>query len=387
MLNSDSFVSFYDVPEQMLAEDIVPAVPGVKGIFLRGADYRGDKSYFFAWYGFPENYLPDGSVPAIVLVHGVKGTAYSYWVKEWNKRGYAAIAMDISGGCPGCRNGEMPLEMTVHKHRYTQAPHSDTLSSLPDIPFKEQWPYRAVAAIISSHSFLRSLPGVDSKRIGICGISLGGFSTLLSIGFDNRFRFAMPIYGCGGSEDKLIHNAKISNVPEDMQHWKELWSPLNYIEKSEIPILLLNGTRDFVFDSRSWELTASKLKNPYRSMKIDFPHGQSSGSKAPELPYFADCILTGRQWPSFSAPKINNDAMQVKLFNSPAKITNVSLVYTRASGYWSDVLYRAIDAKLDDNVICSSLPRHWQAAYFMIEDENGCVYSSKICFRDQIQSF
>jgi dipeptidyl aminopeptidase/acylaminoacyl peptidase len=44
-----------------------------------------------------------------------------------------------------------------------------------DEPIKDQWPYHAVSAVILSHNFLRSLPQIDKKKIGITGISWGGY--------------------------------------------------------------------------------------------------------------------------------------------------------------------------------------------------------------------
>ena len=40
------------------------------------------------------------------LVHGGGGTAFADWVKLWNSRGYAAIAMDNCGSIPSRGSGE-----------------------------------------------------------------------------------------------------------------------------------------------------------------------------------------------------------------------------------------------------------------------------------------
>ena len=66
---------------------------GVKAIFYRGAPWQGKETRVFAWYGAPENASPENPVPAVVLIHGGGGTALADWVRLWNKKGYAAIAM------------------------------------------------------------------------------------------------------------------------------------------------------------------------------------------------------------------------------------------------------------------------------------------------------
>ena len=62
---------------------------------------------------------------------------------------------------------------------------------------KDQWTYHAVAAVIRGHSLLRSFPEVDAEQIGVTGVSWGGYLTCIVDGVDSRFKFAVPVYGCG----------------------------------------------------------------------------------------------------------------------------------------------------------------------------------------------
>ena len=72
---------------------------GVKALWYKGAPYQGKQTKIFAYMGFPT--MKKGEkVPAVVLVHGGGGHAYAHWVKLWNDRGYAAIAMDTTGFYP-----------------------------------------------------------------------------------------------------------------------------------------------------------------------------------------------------------------------------------------------------------------------------------------------
>ena len=41
---------------------------------------------------------------------------------------------------------------------------------------------------------LRAQPDVDAARIGLTGISWGGYLTCITAGVDDRFRFAVPVY-------------------------------------------------------------------------------------------------------------------------------------------------------------------------------------------------
>ena len=77
-----------------------PRVPGLRALFYEGLPFEGRRATVFAWYGKPRGASAEHKVPGIVLVHGGGGTAFETWVRLWNKRGYAAIAMDHNGGAP-----------------------------------------------------------------------------------------------------------------------------------------------------------------------------------------------------------------------------------------------------------------------------------------------
>ena len=81
-------------------------VAGVEPIFVEGEPWHGKPTRVFAWWGLPKGASAAQKVPAMVLVHGGGGTAFATWVKTWNDRGYAAIAMDTCGAIPqGERDG------------------------------------------------------------------------------------------------------------------------------------------------------------------------------------------------------------------------------------------------------------------------------------------
>ena len=162
---------------------------GVEALFYDTLSWKGQPTRAFAWLGMPEH-KPGEKVPAMVLVHGGGGTAFTDWVRLWNKRGYAAIAMDNCGSVPGGDHGKRP------RGEFGGPPGWGGFEQI-DLPIADQWTYHAVADVILAHSLLRSQPDVDTARIGITGISWGGYLTCIVAGVDKRFAFAAPVYGCG----------------------------------------------------------------------------------------------------------------------------------------------------------------------------------------------
>ncbi len=186
------------MPWKMKDLNAVPAVydgagyatNGVKGLFFEGVPFKGKPTRVFAYYGIPEGASAKKKVPAMVLVHGGGGSAFHRWVKMWVDRGYAAISMDTCGAISG--NG-----YNNHKRHDFSGPAGWGDFTGVDKPIEDQWTYHAVAAVTRAHSLLRSWEGVDADRIGITGISWGGYLTCISASVDKRYKFAAPVYGCG----------------------------------------------------------------------------------------------------------------------------------------------------------------------------------------------
>ena len=164
----------------------------VKAVFYEGLPWKGKPTRVFAYYGIPKT---DGKtkVPAMVLVHGGGGSAYISWVRLWVSRGYAAIAMDTCGSISGRGNNN-------HQRHEDGGPGGWGGFNQLDLPTEDQWTYHAVADVILAHSLIRSFPEVDADRIGLTGISWGGYLTCIVAGIDPRFAFAAPVYGLS-----LIH--------------------------------------------------------------------------------------------------------------------------------------------------------------------------------------
>ena len=150
---------------------------GVRALFFESLPWLGRQTRVFAWYGAPQATAGE-KFPAMVLVHGGGGTAFPDWVRHWNARGYAALAMDTCGGVPTWN--ERPYSRKPWPRHEFSGPVGwgrDPESFAPGLPPGDQWPFHAVAAVLLGHSLLRSFPEVDPARIGLSGISWGGYLT------------------------------------------------------------------------------------------------------------------------------------------------------------------------------------------------------------------
>lgn len=255
----------------------------VKALFYESIPYQGKAKRVFAYIGIPESEEP---VPAMVLVHGGGGTAFHQWVKLWNDRGYAAIAMDLEGHLP--QNVETGGGRLTHAH---SGPSRVGRFGDAELPLEAQWMYHAVSDIFVAHTLLASLPEVDADRIGITGISWGGILSSLVSGIDSRYKCAMPVYGCGYLYESLGHFKSVQGAAQ------KFWDPARHFSRGRVPTLWVNSDSDGHFSlnstSHSFETTR---EHAWLSIHPGLAHGHHAGwdpQRVPEIYAFADYTLKG----------------------------------------------------------------------------------------------
>lgn len=277
----------------------------IKAITYDGFEYKGQKTKVFAYVGFPEGASAENKVPAVVLVHGGGGHAYYKWVKLWNDKGYAAIAMDTTGYFPSAVNvgetegkdprGEWVYGLTPDfaEEGYGNAPSRVYNTTYTEV--KDQWAYHGTSQVILAHNILRGDERVDVNNIGITGISWGGVGTAQVIGYDNRFSFAIPIYGTAYLANEMHSFSSFGNDYVDA-----LWAPeRNLSNAKDMPILWLayNDDNNFSLPAYcdSYKHTAGYNDKNLLVMLGSWSHSHSSGWGKPHSYIFADWITYGEK--------------------------------------------------------------------------------------------
>lgn len=353
----------------------VPPEEGMRALYFEGPRYRGERTRVFALMGLPEGASVESKVPGIVLVHGAGGTAFADWVKLWTSRGYAAIAFDHNGGLPVGK-------YSAWKRNPRGGPSRNDIDFL-DRPLADQWMYHGVADTILAHSLLRSLPEVDADRIGITGISLGGVITSTVSGIDHRLKFAAPVYGCGHIADEVDDGSNFvgkKGTPEQRARWREIWDPANYLPlaPATLPVLWVNGTNDFAFTMRSWDLTIRDVPGAtWRSLRVRMPHGHGGAGESPEeIHAFADSVVFGgKPLARVFAPRSDGSVVTVA-FASDVPIRSAVLNYTRDIGPWQERLWESQPAEVGDGQVLAQLPKDTAVYFVSVVDERGLLVSS-----------
>ena len=306
----------------------------IQAISFDGLMVGDKKTRIFAYIGLPEGASADDPVPAIVLVHGGGGRAYMEWVRLWNERGYAAIAMETVGAfpvTPGSSASESSgstarvfpdyILDVINEEEYVIAPDRVMSTSYKEVD--QQWQYHGLSAVILSHNILRQNPAVDSSRIGATGVSWGGTMVSQVIGYDTRFAFAIPIYGTAYLSEP--ERTFISSSYVDA-----LWAAERRLNNFKNPIMWFAWADDnnFVMSSYNKSYLQTKDINPRTTLVVlaDWRHGHAYAWNKEHSYAFADSICfpgdTGRYASFAEQPKGENAASTVLL---PSGATNVSV--------------------------------------------------------------
>jgi|GEM_PF-169392 dienelactone hydrolase len=351
-------------PAEGIAEE------GVDAVFYDGRPYRGRPTEVFAWLGIPD--VPaDDKVPGMVLIHGGGGTAFAEWVRLWNGRGYAAIAMDTCGSVPGGKPGQRP--------RHAKGgPDGWGGYGQIDRPREDQWAYHAIADVILAHSLLRSRPGVDPDRIGVTGISWGGYLCSMTAGVDTRFRFAIPVYGCGFTTDHNFAGSVTGLGEERAARWMRWWDPSAYLAEARMPMLWVTGSNDFAY-------TFPALQKSYRlpktsrtlCIRLRMPHGHTPGWAPKEIEAFAESVLNGAQPLIRVTEQGCEDGSAWTTFESVSPVVKAELNVTFDTGPWKERKWKALPARLEQQKASAQLPGGTTVYYLNLTDDRGLLVSTE----------
>ena len=363
-------------PEVFAADDM--QVEGVKTFFYAGPAYKGKPTRVFAYYGIPAQPAAGADnkkLPAMVLIHGGGGTAFDRWVKVWNARGYAAIAMDLCGCVPVGTYGKW------ERHENGGPPGWDTSFAQVDDAIEDQWQYHAVSAVALAHSLIRSYPEVDADRIGVTGISWGGYLTSIVAGVDSRFKFAVPVYGCGYLGDNSAWLPSFEKMgAEKSALWLKHWDPSQYLGQVTMPMLWVNGTNDFAYPMDSWKKSWMLPKTPQTlCLRVRMPHGHGPAGENPEEIFtYADSFLNAAKPLAKIVEQQTNGDETSATFKAEVPIVSAELCFTRSTGKWPDREWEILPAEVDiaTSQVRAHVPKDATVFYINLFDDRKCAVST-----------
>lgn len=367
----------------------------IKAITYDGATINGKKTKIFAYIGFPKNASSTNKVPAVVLVHGGGGYVYAEWVKLWNDKGYAAIAMSTTGYFPSAAGKGIAGRETDYYQKpaywqyglygefieagYVNAPNNDSMGSSGNA-IDTQWMYHSVTQTILAHNILLNDNRIKADKIGINGISWGGIISSIAIGYDYRYSFAVPVYGSGYLDKGLSYQYDYFSPVAT----KTLWSASDKFSNVKFPVLWLGWSNDpnFSIQSNSLSYEATKSAGSILSMKVDWSHGHSAGWLPSEIYRFTDAVVKGGNALTTCVNEPGTSKNISFTINKPADATSVTakawylskkMTYSMNGILTStfkvktiDQTWASIDCTVNGNTITGKLPTSTYSYYVEI---------------------
>ena len=363
----------------------------VHSLLYAGEKFKGKATEVFAFYASPATLgaaSSGGKFPGVVLIHGGGGTAFAEWVYLWARRGYAAIAMDLSGSRPpdpavdvnGVVTGNAQKPDT-RKRLTNGGPDHGHLEKFDSIggDVSDDWPFHAVASVMRAHTLLRSFPEVDAEHTAVTGISWGGYTTCLVASLDNRFKAAVPVYGCGFlHEGESVQKPSIDKLGERRELWVREYDPSSHLGRCRLPIFFVNGTNDvhYVLDSYQKSYAVVPGEKQIR-IQVKMPHGHPPGWAANEIGWFIDSkCRSGTPLPAPGKPLLLADQVQVECITSTA-LSTAQLHYTVDGGVRSKREWVSLPAKIEGRRIIAPCPPEAANTWFVsVTDERGAMVTT-----------
>ncbi|MBI5773334.1 MAG: dienelactone hydrolase family protein [Verrucomicrobia bacterium] len=369
----------------------------VHSLVYAGEKFKGNDTEVFAFYASPVTLgeaKPGARFPGVVLIHGGGGTAFAEWVHLWAKRGYAAIAMDLSGSRPMDpiydAKGVPVLGQAAKAGTRTRLPnggpdhgHPEKFDSIGG-DVSDDWPYHAAASVIRAHSLLRSFPEVIAERTAVTGISWGGYTTCLVASLDDRFKAAVPVYGCGFlHEGESVQKPAIDKLGERRDAWVKAYDPSSLLPHCRVPILFVNGTGDVHYPLDSYQKSFDVVPGRKQMrIEVNMRHGHPPGWAPPEIGLFIDSFC--RDGKPLPVPgKLTTKGDEVRLaFKSAVPVKSAALHYTTDTGLRSRRVWKTLPLEAGkDAVIAPKPPANANTWLIALTDERGAMVTSTVQFQ------
>ena len=382
----------------------------VHSLAYAGEKYQGHDTSVFAFYASPRTLGLQSDAkrfPGVVCIHGGGGTAFAEWVHLWAKRGYAAIAMDLNGSRPPDpvfdQNGVAKSNAHDQKTR-TRLPdggpphtHVEKFDSIGG-DTSDDWPFHAAASVMRAHTLLRSFEEVDAEHTAVTGISWGGYTTCLVASLDDRFKAAVPVYGCGFlHEGESVQKPSIDKLGERKALWVKEYDPGSLLPRCRVPIFFVNGTNDvhYVLDSymKSYAVVPGEK---HLRIQVNMPHGHPPGWAPREIGLFVDSKCRGgKPLPVLDQPKIEGGQVKVWCTNPPvAKLAKAALHYTTDGGLRSARKWIEVPATIGQDVMKTEAgimtqaneitapkpPAEANTWFITVTDDRGAMVSATVQF-------
>ena len=391
---ADLFSGLQDAEPPRIIRELDESIEGVpEGVRTRRvvfASSAGKDEAFphgnevYALIAFPKT---SGTHPGVLILHGGKGVTEERRVLEWASKGFVALSLDI----PGIAD---PEKATHSAGTWISKPYDSGRWTVNPTP-ESSVLFQAVTAAGEAFNLLDSLPETDSKKLGIHGISWGGYMTAMvsSIAAD-RVKAAFSVYGCGFYETCRYHEALDKLPPEERESWFRHFDAGRRAALITAPFFIAESSNDFAFWPPSVEKTLNAISGPTNVLyapnanhKLPVPGGSTKDIWADmAIEYFNFHLKDeGENYPSSQwLVEEENPKKSVFQVTSQRPIQSVKLYYSLPTEDWRKREWKELSVKeIEKSIYETDLPVETIegiACFALISDDRPVSVSSRMRF-------
>ncbi len=354
-----------------------------KRFFFTSQRDGGETFRIYAVYATPAK---PGKYPAILHIHGGGQTADQELVKRWAARGYACLSFDWTGN---------PERKFTGKREFSSFGQMTELKS-DDAVFPEAIEtsrvHQVQVAARRALLWLSEQPEVDFERLGVTGISWGGFNVLLLGETVPGIKAVVDIYGTGYFDRPYcLTGPLVFRSPASQQAWLSAYDPSIRIKEMKVPVLLLSGSNDMFFPLKQLMQTFESLPTAKRLILVpNVNHSLSMDFIECQAQIWFDHYLKQQppDLPEIATSTVSAQTIKGRIELNGQRLKSVSVNYTWSkeplqSGVKS--LWQTRRAELLKDNFMAELPQiapdkelQWLNYYLYVVTESGAACSSKV---------
>ena len=365
---SDPFAPYLDGQPPAVLREVPYTNPPSAGVTVRQVVFRlQDEAEVLAVIATP---LAQGKHPGMLVLHGGGGCAETEKAVAWAQRGYVAVAPDL----PGIAE---PKKIPYSKGRWSGMKYGEgRYVANPEV--KASLLFDAVLSAMKSLDLLRAQPDVDQARIGVVGISWGGYMTTMVCGLaGERVRAGFAVFGCGFYELTSQQPTLLKMPVAEREQWMTWLDAGRRASGIKAAFFTAGAANDFFYWPRAVQATLDAIpgeKNhlyaPNSNHKVPLPGGTVFAKEAAEpfkptpfqpfptprggkanwlameVPYF-DFYLNGKgqPLPRASVEKAAERLVARVAVKAPRPLANVEVWWAKADSNVMKRVWQAVPMK------------------------------------------
>ncbi len=400
---SDPFVPYLIQKAPEILKDLGEEISGdvrVRKLIFKSFNYQDSnevkQAEIFAAIVRPEK---PGTYPGLLVLHGGGGSAEIDKAKKWAACGYVVVVLDE----PGVAN---PDKIPFSTGPWSKYKYGENRFVVKPSLFSSTI-FSAVLASVQGLCLLYSQPDVIKGKIGIVGISWGGYLTTIVSGLENNLvKASFSVYGSGFYDKGSVFFNELDKMePEDRAIWLKYFDAGRRAANIKTPFFIAAAANDNWFYPPSVISTLKNIKGPANhlfspncSHKIDLPGGtldpepEQPGWLSMEKVYFDYYLKNiGQPLPVIKRIKaerqMSGDWLVRFRISSKTTIAVAQLNYSEIGVEWTKRKWKTIEAKsLNDGWyeahISSSEIRKTFECFASISDTRPVTVSSYLVLCD-----